>query len=204
MGGCGGRGGATCAVSVLEAKRGLSHPQGCWSRQPPGPPWGAQRLLEFTLYASPSGRSFHSEGASVAQLLLPPVLPLFCPFKTGARALCPPTPLKVPRAPPVLRFPQVGNRPPSSAPSAALLPTPTSPQGSPPEFSLGNLFCPRPSCLLAPPDAALPLLCALLRYPHPSRRRKSAHEQAGDHSYRFISPGSGVFIVRKAELVCRR
>lgn len=152
MGGCGGRGGATCAVSVLEAKRGLSHPQGCWSRQPPGPPWGAQRLLEVhTVHASPSGRSFHSEGASVAQLLLPPVLPLFCPFKTGARALCPPTPLKVPRAPPVLRFPQVGNRPPSSAPSAALLPTPTSPQGSPPEFSLGNLFCPRPSCLLAPP-----------------------------------------------------
>ena len=49
-----------------------------------------------TVHASPSERSFHSEGASVAQLLLPPVLPLFCPFKTGARALCPATPLKVP------------------------------------------------------------------------------------------------------------
>ena len=35
-------------MSVLEAKRGLSHPRGCCSRQPPGPPWGAQGLLEST------------------------------------------------------------------------------------------------------------------------------------------------------------
>lgn len=78
-------------MSVLEAKRGLSHPQGCCSRQPPG------RLGELRAcwsphrpHASPSGRSLPSEGASVAQLLLPPVLPLVCPLKTSARALCPP------------------------------------------------------------------------------------------------------------------
>ena len=85
-------GGAACAVSVLEAKRGLSHISRCWNCQPPGPPSEAQSLLGSTL-PFPE-RSLHLEGSSVAwsfsfPLFSPNSLP--CP---GPRAAL--TPLKAP------------------------------------------------------------------------------------------------------------
>ena len=85
-------GGAACAVSVLEAKRSLSHISRCWNCQPPGPPSEAQSLLGSTL--SFPERSLHLEGSSVAwsfsfPLFSPNSLP--CP---GPRAAL--TPLKAP------------------------------------------------------------------------------------------------------------
>ena len=88
-------GGAACAVSVLEAKRGLSHISRCWNCQPPGPPSEAQSLLGSTPSTLPfPERSLHLEGSSVAwsfsfPLFSPNSLP--CP---GPRA--PLTPLKAP------------------------------------------------------------------------------------------------------------
>ena len=60
-------GGAACAVSVLEAKRSLSHISRCWNCQPPGPPSEAQSLLGSTPSTLPfPERSLHLEGSSVA------------------------------------------------------------------------------------------------------------------------------------------
>ena len=88
-------GGAACAVSVLEAKRGLSHISRCWNCQPPGPPSEAQSLLGSTASTLPFPEpSLYFEGSSVAwsfsfPLFSPNSLP--CP---GPRA--PLTPLKAP------------------------------------------------------------------------------------------------------------
>ena len=88
-------GGAACAVSVLEAKRGLSHISRCWNCQPSGPPWEAQSLLGSTASTLPFPEpSLHFEGSLMAwsfsfPLFSPNSLP--CP---GPRA--PLTPLKAP------------------------------------------------------------------------------------------------------------
>ena len=88
-------GGAACAVSVLEAKRGLSHISRCWNCQPPGPPSEAQSLLGSTASTlSFPERSLHFEGSSVAWSFS---FPLFSPNSVpcpGPRA--PLTPLKAP------------------------------------------------------------------------------------------------------------
>lgn len=92
----GGEGGAACAVSFLEATRGLSHNFRCWNRQPPGPPWEAQSLLGSTPSTLPlPERSLHFEGCAVAWSFS---FPLFSPNSL----LCPEphaslTPLKAPR-----------------------------------------------------------------------------------------------------------
>lgn len=73
MGGCGG---LLAQFPFLRKKRPESPPA---LLEPPAsrPPWAAQGLLDpHRPRASPSARSFHSEGASAAQLLLPPVLSL--------------------------------------------------------------------------------------------------------------------------------
>ena len=88
-------GGAACAVSVLEAKRGLSHISRCWNCQPPGPPSEAQSLLGSTASTLPFPEpSLYFEGSLMAwsfsfPLFSPNSLP--CP---GPRA--PLTPLKAP------------------------------------------------------------------------------------------------------------
>ena len=88
-------GGAACAVSVLEAKRGLSHISHCWNCQPPGPPSEAQSLLGSTASTLPFPEpSLYFEGSLMAwsfsfPLFSPNSLP--CP---GPRA--PLTPLKAP------------------------------------------------------------------------------------------------------------
>ena len=91
----GREGGAACAVSVLEAKRGLSHISRCWNCQPPGPPWEAQSLLGSTASTvSFPERSLHFEGSSVAWSFS---FPLFSPNSVpcpGPHA--PLTPLKAP------------------------------------------------------------------------------------------------------------
>ena len=88
-------GGAACAVSVLEAKRGLSHISRCWNCQPPGPPSEAQSLLGSTASTLPFPEpSLYFEGSLMAWSFS---FPLFSPNSVpcpGPRA--PLTPLKAP------------------------------------------------------------------------------------------------------------
>ena len=73
----GREGGAACAVSVLEAKGGLSDLSRCWNCQPPGPPREAQSLLGPTPSTLPlPERSLYFEGSSVAWSFS---FPLFSP-----------------------------------------------------------------------------------------------------------------------------
>ena len=90
----GREGGAACAVSVLEAKGGLSDLSRCWNCQPPGPPREAQSLLGPTPSTLPlPERSLYFEGSSVAWSFS---FPLFSPNSLPCPARASLTPLKAP------------------------------------------------------------------------------------------------------------
>ena len=110
------------------------------------PPWEARSFLEST----PSSSTRFPSGAvlTLRGLLLPSVLTLFCPLRTGARGLCPGA-ARVPLAPPLRSGARLrGRRPccPQDASSSGL-PSGTSglaPRSLPPRWDSG------PSALLPP------------------------------------------------------
>ena len=190
--GSGGLRGPSCAVSVLEEKEARVAPSAAGAASLPAA-LGSSGLVGSTPAARfPFGAVLPLRGRlRGAELLLPPLLSLE-DRRPG------PVPRDSSQGPQGPAGPSPSGREAASQPRAQRCPARHTDPSSGLPAGVSPLKPLPPSALLPPGPAgpALGLRCARLRDPQPSRRTRSAHDQAGGHSYHFSRVSC---IVRKAD-----